>query len=333
MRSSSHILPLVVLTALLLSQVCSGIKWLTLSHTPASIPVNQTQHCKLLPSLVSFQAQLCRSNLELMQTIFQAAREVKKTCQKTFADMRWNCSSIEIPFDATKYRPDLERGTREAAFVYALSAATISHTIAQACTSGDLRLCSCGPIPAEIPEPGYRWGGCADNLNYGLFMGAKFSDAPMKVKRSGSSANKLMQLHNSEVGRQVLKEALVMKCKCHGVSGSCSIRTCWKGLQDLREIAMDLKSKYLSATKVVYRATGTRKHLVPKDIDIRPLRENEMIYLHSSPDFCTKNEKQGSVGTQDRMPRASGMRGAKAAIAQRQRNGRKNVWNKECTKG
>lgn len=94
-------------------------------------------------------------------------------------------------------------GTREAAFVYALSAATLSHTIARACTSGDLRLCSCGPIPAEIPEPGYRWGGCADNLHYGLMMGSKFSDAHMKMKRSGSHANKLMHLHNSEVGRQV----------------------------------------------------------------------------------------------------------------------------------
>lgn len=96
-------------------------------------------------------------------------------------------------------------GTREAAFVYALSAATISHTIARACTSGDLRQCSCGPIPAEIPEPGYRWGGCADNLHYGLIVGSKFSDAPMKMKRSGTHANKLMHLHNSEVGRQVSK--------------------------------------------------------------------------------------------------------------------------------
>uniref|UniRef100_A0A669C730 Protein Wnt n=1 Tax=Oreochromis niloticus TaxID=8128 RepID=A0A669C730_ORENI len=271
-----------------------------LSHTPASLHINQTQHCKQLPGMVSSQAQLCRSNLELMQTIIQAAREVKKTCQKTFADMRWNCSSIDIPIDTPKYRPDLDRGTREAAFVYALSAATISHTIARACTTGDLRLCSCGPVPAEIPEPGYRWGGCGDNLHYGLIMGSKFSDAPMKMKRSSSHANKLMHLHNSEVGRQVLKESVVMKCKCHGVSGSCSIRTCWKGLQDLRDIAMDLKTKYLSATKVVHRPMGTRKQLVPKDIDIRPVRDNELVYLQSSPDFCSKNEKQGSVGTQGR---------------------------------
>lgn len=102
-------------------------------------------------------------------------------------------------------------GTRESAFVYALSAAAISHTIARACTSGDLRLCSCGPIPGEIPEPGYRWGGCADNLHYGLVMGSKFSDAPMKMKRAGSHANKLMHLHNSEVGRQVSnRECFIM---------------------------------------------------------------------------------------------------------------------------
>lgn len=99
--------------------------------------------------------------------------------------------------------PLLPTGTRESAFVYALSAAAISHAIARACTSGDLPGCSCGPVPGEPPGPGNRWGGCADNLSYGLLMGAKFSDAPMKVKKTGSQANKLMRLHNSEVGRQV----------------------------------------------------------------------------------------------------------------------------------
>ncbi|NXS37593.1 WNT11 protein, partial [Pomatostomus ruficeps] len=170
-----------------------------LSKTPSALALNQTQHCKQLEGLVVSQVQLCRSNLELMQTIIQAAREVIKTCRKTFSDMRWNCSSIEL---APNYLLDLERGTRESAFVYALSAAAISHTIARACTTGDLPGCSCGPIPGETPGPGYRWGGCADNLNYGLIMGSKFSDAPMKMKKSGSQANKLMHLHNSEVGRQ-----------------------------------------------------------------------------------------------------------------------------------
>ncbi|XP_017587166.1 PREDICTED: protein Wnt-11 isoform X2 [Corvus brachyrhynchos] len=257
------------LLLILQTGLCYGIKWIGLSKTPLALTLNQTQHCKQLEGLVVSQVQLCRSNLELMQTIIQAAQEVIKTCRKTFSDMRWNCSSIEL---APNYLLDLERGTRESAFVYALSAAAISHTIARACTTGDLPGCSCGPIP----------------------------DAPMKMKKSGSQANKLMHLHNSEVGRQVLKASLEMKCKCHGVSGSCSIKTCWKGLQELQDIALDLKNKYLSATKVVHRPMGTRKYLVPKDIDIRPVKETELIYLQSSPDFCMKNEKVGSHGTQDR---------------------------------
>ncbi|XP_041278314.1 protein Wnt-11 isoform X2 [Onychostruthus taczanowskii] len=269
MRPSLRFFLAGFLLLVLQTGLCYGIKWIALSKTSFALALNQTQHCKQLEGLVVSQVQLCRSNLELMQTIIQAAREVIKTCRKTFSDMRWNCSSIEL---APNYLLDLDRGTRESAFVYALSAAAISHTIARACTTGDLPGCSCGPIP----------------------------DAPMKMKKSGSQANKLMHLHNSEVGRQVLKASLEMKCKCHGVSGSCSIKTCWKGLQELRDIALDLKTKYLSATKVVHRPMGTRKYLVPKDIDIRPVKETELIYLQSSPDFCMKNEKVGSHGTQDR---------------------------------
>uniref|UniRef100_A0ABI8A050 Protein Wnt n=1 Tax=Felis catus TaxID=9685 RepID=A0ABI8A050_FELCA len=280
-----------------LEHVLGNTLYRALSKTPAALALNQTQHCKQLEGLVSAQVQLCRSNLELMHTIVHAAREVMKACRRAFADMRWNCSSIEL---APNYLLDLERGTRESAFVYALSAAAISHAIARACTSGDLPGCSCGPVPGEPPGPGNRWGGCADNLSYGLLMGAKFSDAPMKVKKTGSQANKLMRLHNSEVGRQALRASLEMKCKCHGVSGSCSIRTCWKGLQELRDVASDLKTRYLSATKVVHRPMGTRKHLVPKDLDIRPVKDSELVYLQSSPDFCMKNEKVGSHGTQDR---------------------------------
>ena len=78
-----------------------------LSKTPAALALNQTQHCKQLEGLVSAQVQLCRSNLELMHTIVHAAREVMKACRRAFADMRWNCSSIEL---APNYLLDLERG-------------------------------------------------------------------------------------------------------------------------------------------------------------------------------------------------------------------------------
>lgn len=95
-------------------------------------------------------------------------------------------------------------------------------------------------------------------------------------------------------------DALEMKCKCHGVSGSCSVKTCWKGLQDINTISADLKSKYLSATKVIPRQIGTRRQLVPREMEVRPVGENELVYLVSSPDYCSQNAKQGSFGTTDR---------------------------------
>ncbi|KPP79759.1 protein Wnt-11-like [Scleropages formosus] len=263
----------------------------------SSVGWNQTHHCKLLEGLAPDQLQLCRRNLELMHSIVQAAKLTKLTCQKTFTDMRWNCSSIE---KAPRFTPDLSKGTRESAFVFALAAAVLSHSIARSCASGDLPSCSCAPTPAEKPGPDFRWGGCGDNIAYGLNMGSAFSDAPVKNSRSGSQAFRLMHLHNNAVGRQCLSDAVETKCKCHGVSGSCSIKTCWKGLQDIGHVATDLKSRYLTATKVTHRHVGTTRQLVPRELDVRPVRDTELVYLVSSPDYCTANEKFGSLGTQDR---------------------------------
>uniref|UniRef100_A0A8D2QRJ9 Protein Wnt n=1 Tax=Zosterops lateralis melanops TaxID=1220523 RepID=A0A8D2QRJ9_ZOSLA len=106
--------------------------------------------------------------------------------------------------------------------------------------------------------------------------------------------------HNGAVGRAVLSDSLDTRCKCHGVSGSCSVKTCWKGLPDLGEIASDLKSRYLAALKVTHRLVGSRKQLIPKEGDARPVTEMDLVYLINSPDYCTPNPQLGSLGTQDR---------------------------------
>lgn len=98
----------------------------------------------------------------------------------------------------------------------------------------------------------------------------------------------------------MLSESLDTKCKCHGVSGSCSVKTCWKALLSLGEIASELKSKYLAAIRVSHRLVGHRKQLKPTETDIRVVRETDLVYLINSPDYCTPNVHLGSVGTQDR---------------------------------
>ncbi|NXT86004.1 WN11B protein, partial [Zapornia atra] len=263
----------------------SGVAW------------NESQQCRLLAGLVPAQLQMCRRNLEVMPSIVQAAHQTKSICQQTFTDMRWNCSSVQL---APSFGPDLLKGPREAAFLYALAAAATARSIAQACTSGELPLCSCGPVPSEAPGPDFRWGGCGDNLRYGLQLGAAFADSPLKSSSLGTRALRAVSLHNSAVGRQVLSDSLDTKCTCHGVSGSCSVKTCWKGLPNLGEIASDLKSKYLAAIRVTHRLVGPRKQLIPKETDVGPVREMDLVYLSNSPDYCTPNLLLGSLGTQDR---------------------------------
>ncbi|XP_053130272.1 protein Wnt-11b-2-like [Hemicordylus capensis] len=292
--------PPPLLLLLLALRLCAPIQWLGLAASGGGLAWNETQHCGQLDGLAAAAeplAQLCRRHLELMPSVVQAARQTQGLCRKTFAGMRWNCSFVAGP----RFAPQLLKGTRESAFVYALAAAAVSHAIARACASEQLPICSCGSAPSEeAPEPNSQWGGCGDNLHFGLQLGSAIADGAMKSSKAGPQVSRQVNLHNNEAGRQVLVDSMETKCKCHGVSGSCSVQTCWKSLPDLAEVAWQLKANYLAATKVTYRHVGSRKQLVPKDLDFRPLKVTELIYLISSPDYCVKNPTLGSLGTQDR---------------------------------
>ncbi|XP_058704109.1 protein Wnt-11b-like, partial [Poecile atricapillus] len=270
----------------------AAIQWLGLADS--GVAWNESQHCRLL---LPEQLQLCRRHLEVMPSMVRAARRTQELCQQSFADMRWNCSSIRR---APSFGPELLTGTREAAFVHALAAAAVAQGIARSCSSGELPLCSCGPGPSEPPLPGSRWGGCGDNLSHGLQLGAAFTEGSGRAGTGGTPGLRAVNRHNGAVGRAVLSDSLDTRCKCHGVSGSCSVKTCWKGLPDLGEIASDLKSRYLAALKVTHRLVGPRKQLIPKEGDGRPVTEMDLVYLINSPDYCTPNPQLGSLGTQDR---------------------------------
>ncbi|CAH8525827.1 unnamed protein product [Schistosoma turkestanicum] len=67
-----------------------------------------------------------------------------------------------------------------------------------------------------------------------------------------TKARTLMNLHNKKAGRRLIWKNRVTQCKCHGVSGACSMRTCWQRVNEFRLIGMLLKSAYNSAIHVTY---------------------------------------------------------------------------------
>ncbi|RZC41025.1 Wnt-11b-1-like, partial [Asbolus verrucosus] len=251
------------------------------------------------------QAKLCRSSMEAMPHVQKAASLAAETCQRVFQDRRWNCSSI---ITAPYLTPDLTRATREQAYAYAISSAALTYTMARACASGTLYHCTCASKPEEPPNSNFQWGGCGDNIRWGVYFAKRFIDNVEKMNVNKTRKRKrnddhdeekknriprqdvaVVNLHNNRVGRRIIKESLQTQCKCHGVSGSCNIKTCWKGLPPMIEIGQRLLRQYTNAMEVsrsyVEGGLGSKR------------TANQLVFLSKSPDYCTKDEKLGSFGT------------------------------------
>lgn len=86
-------------------------------------------------------------------------------------------------------------------------------------------------------------------------------------------------------------------CKCHGVSGSCTIRVCWRKLKPFTAVGEKLVKKFDSATQVV---EGKGHRLRPTRREVKKPGRKDLIFLEESPDFCYRNETLGISGTKGR---------------------------------
>ncbi|XP_056646842.1 protein Wnt-11b-1-like isoform X1 [Diorhabda sublineata] len=261
------------------------------------------------------QAKLCRRSMEIMPHIQTAATLASETCRSVFKHRRWNCSSI---LTAPYLTPDLTRSTREQAYVYAISSAALIYTMARGCSSGTLHQCTCANKATAVPVGDFQWGGCSDNVKWGIQFARRFIDNVEKsalvtrnkrnekegkmqngaetagVERSSIAA---VNLHNNKVGRKIMSGSLRTQCKCHGVSGSCNIKTCWNALPPMSEIGVRLLEQYTNALMVignVIDSTGSVE-ILPKSR--KKFSSTQLVYISKSPDYCTRDERLGSFGT------------------------------------
>ncbi|KAG7258648.1 hypothetical protein CRUP_032512 [Coryphaenoides rupestris] len=117
-----------------------------------------------------------------------------------------------------------------------------------------------------------------------------------------------MNLHNNEAGRKILEEQMRLECKCHGVSGSCTTRTCWSSLPTFREVGHLLKERYAGARQVEpVRASRLRQ---PSFLRLKEARgyqkpgDTDLVYLERSPSYCEEDVSTGSTGTRGRFCKA-----------------------------
>ncbi|KAF2366633.1 Wnt [Trinorchestia longiramus] len=209
--------------------------------------------------------------------------------------------------------------SKETAFIYAITSAGVVHAVTQACSSGNLTDCYCDMSKQGLSTPeGWKWGGCSDNLNFGNQFARQFVDAPEKEwHKKNKKFRNLMNLHNNEAGRQVVGNLMKMQCRCHGVSGSCELKTCWRSIPPFSEVGDHLKEKYRRSVQQVLRKKramkGRRRDVGPtvrergrrlrnkRSRRMRiPAGKSELVHIHNSPNYCKSKPKKGILGTSGR---------------------------------
>ncbi|EAA14587.4 AGAP010290-PA, partial [Anopheles gambiae str. PEST] len=146
---------------------------------------------------------------------------------------------------------------------------------------------------------------------------------------ASAKARALMNLHNNEAGRRaVIKKSRII-CKCHGVSGSCSLITCWQQLTSIREIGDFLREKYDEATQVKINKRG---RLQVKDPRYKIPSALDLIYLDESPDWCRVNRQLMWQGTHGRVcsKTSSGLDGCSILCCGRGYNTKKIIVKERC---
>ncbi|KAG7296554.1 hypothetical protein JYU34_020346 [Plutella xylostella] len=287
--------------------------------------------CTKLPGLTAGQRRVCRRHKDHMAVVSQGVKVSIDECQYQFKYRRWNCSVIG---DGTVFGPLTHIASRESAFTHAITSAGVSLTVSRGCRDG--RLASCGCARAPRPRSLHRdwlWAGCGDDLQYGYKFTESFIDIrerERKVKRgSREQGRQLMNRHNNEAGRRAVISKSKVTCKCHGVSGSCSLITCWQQLPSFREVGDDLREKYEVATEVKVSRRG-RLRLGQPGYSV-PTAQH-LVYLEDSPNYCVSDDALGSLGTAGRQcnKTSQGLDGCDVLCCGRGYNTKKVVLRERC---
>ena len=188
--------------------------------------------------------------------------------------------------------------------MYAMMAVAVAKHTGKACRAGSLTSCSCGArgtLPASNSQTQYYWG-CSENIKHGLKVSEEFLDAAERDE--GTGLREQVHLQNLKAGRVLLEKAseeTPLKCQCHGLTGTCSLKTCWKVTPPLYTIAQKLRDRYEKACQVEY-APKSPFSLSPMLTSTChwPLAEEDLVFSDASPNYCTPKTELGSLGTQGR---------------------------------
>ncbi|XP_034474118.1 LOW QUALITY PROTEIN: protein Wnt-10b [Drosophila innubila] len=253
--------------------------------------------CRSVPGLTKDQVELCYKASDVTAAALEGLDMAIRECQTQFQWHRWNCSSLSTKSRNPHASNLLKKGYRESAFAFAISAAGVAHSVARACSQGRLMSCGCDPTinrktlnknlrqsldkekkqflqyletnqiltPEEEKKyerskiaSRWKWGGCSHNMDFGVEYSKLFLDCREKAGDIQSKIN----LHNNHAGRVAVSNNMEFRCKCHGMSGSCQLKTCWKSAPDFHIVGKVLKHQFRKAILVDQSNLGNGEPVV-----------------------------------------------------------------------
>lgn len=237
-------------------------------------------------------------------------------CRDKFKWDRWNCPKKAF-LDILDQ--NAQPANKEVSLTHALIASGIVLSLARSCTYGTENICGCnlaaslaaraagvsGSIDGlsgqrmvyKAPDTNnsreFVWQGCDEIVKFAFKISKLYLDS-QEIRQHPVS--KRINAHNYEVGRLAVKRSMKKICKCHGISGSCQINTCWNSLPSMSKIGDYLKSQYRLAARVgTMSAKETDLHGLNSELE--KIRRDKLIFADASPDYCYPNPELGVNGT------------------------------------
>ncbi|WAQ96438.1 WNT8A-like protein [Mya arenaria] len=215
--------------------------------------------------------ELNKSYLEIVGAISTGLEAAVSECKHQFRWDLWNC-----PLTATSVvkATTNNRAAKEVAFLQAITAAGVMYSVTKSCSRPDNKLCGCGE------------GG---NFHYASGTGQPNSDISQAVKS-----------HNERAGHKFVKRTMRTLCKCHGVTGSCQMRTCWKQLAGFREIGDKLKKRYKRIKDLRHMRGFMQYSNKVQHPRLTKISKQDLVHFQDSPNFCETDNSIGYLGTHGR---------------------------------
>lgn len=228
------------------------------------------------------QTKICAHKPALADVLRAAKVQSVSACEETFRYDRWNCSLV---FNKKTKRSIFNKIFRETAFIYALVSASMTHAIAKACASGDLTKCTClGTFRKNATH--WKGSGCGDDFKYGKKLTRNF----LEFKHAGNDHIGEILKQDIKIGMDSIGEQLREVCKCHGFSGSCTTKTCWKRLGPFNSAMGLLKKHYHRAIKRKIVNYTTKRAIAPKVRRRLNLDKKNLVYLQKTPNLCLSTQ-------------------------------------------